>query len=71
VRVILESYSKEILKSTRKKFLDLAVEVRLYIFSVSELVKLLAKANKLIYQETGIFDNKNVSRPVQGGNANS
>jgi hypothetical protein len=71
MRAILESYSKEILKSTSEQFLDLAVEVRLQTVSTSELVKLLAKANRLRYQEMNIIDDENVSCLVQGGNVNS
>ena len=71
VRAILESYSKEILESASEQFLDLAVEVRLQTVSASQLVKLLAKANRLGYQETDIVDDENGARPVQGGNANS
>ena len=71
VRAILESYGKEILESASDQFLDLAVEVRLQTISARELVKLLAKANRLGYQEAGIVDNENGTRPVQGGNANS
>jgi hypothetical protein len=47
VRAILESYGKEILESASEQFLDLAIEVRLQIIGASELVKLLAKANRL------------------------
>jgi hypothetical protein len=71
VRAILESYGKEILESASEQFLDLAVEVRLQTIGASELVKLLAKANRLGYQETDIVDDENGARPVQGGNANS
>ena len=71
VRAILESYGKEIFESASEQFFDLAVEVRLQTISVRELVKLLAKANRLGYQETDIFEDENGSRPVQGGNANS
>ncbi len=71
VRAILESYGKEILESASEQFLDLAVEVRLRTISARELVKLLAKANRLGYQETDIIDDENGARLVQGGNANS
>jgi hypothetical protein len=71
VRVILESNSKEILESISEQFLDLAIEVRLQTISVSQLVKLLAKANRLGYQETDIVDDENGARPVQGGNTNA
>jgi hypothetical protein len=71
VRAILESYGKEILESASEQFLDLAVEVRLQTISARELVKLLAKANRLGYQETDITDDENGARLVQGGNANS
>jgi len=71
VRVILESYSKEILESTSEQFLDLAIEVRLQTISVSQLVKLLTKANRLGYQETDIDDDENSARPIQGGNTNT
>jgi translation initiation factor 6 (eIF-6) len=60
VCVILESYSKEILESISEQFLDLAVEVRLQTISASQLVKLLAKVNRLGYQETDIDDDENV-----------
>jgi hypothetical protein len=49
VRTILESYGKEILESASEQFLNLAVEVRLQTISARELVKLLAKANRLGY----------------------
>jgi len=68
VRAILESYGKEILESASEQFLDLAIEVRL---QTRELVKLLAKAKRLGYQETDIIDDEEGVRPVQGGNANS
>jgi len=71
VRAILESYGKEILESASEQFLDLAVEVRLQTISARELVKLLAKANRLGYQETDIVDDENGARLVQGGNENS
>ncbi|KAG4414295.1 hypothetical protein IFR04_012591 [Cadophora malorum] len=71
VRAILESYGKEILESASEQFLDLAVEVRLQTISARQLVKLLANANRLGYQETDIVDDENGARPVQGGNANS
>jgi hypothetical protein len=71
IYIILESYNKEILESASEQFLDLAVEVRLQTISASQLVKLLAKANRLGYQETDIDDNENGARPVQGGNANA
>lgn len=59
VRAALESYGKEILESASEQFLDLAVEVRLQTISASQLVKLLAKANRLGYQETDIVDDEN------------
>lgn len=71
VRTILEAYGKEILESASEQFLDLAVEVRLQTISARQLVKLLANANRLGYQETDIVDDENGARPVQGGNANS
>jgi hypothetical protein len=71
VRSILESYGKEILESASEQFLDLAVEVRLQTISARELVKLLAKANRLGYEETDTVDDENGAPPVQGGNANS
>ena len=71
VSAILETYGKEILESASEQFLDLALEVRLQTISARELVKLLAKANRLGYQETDIVDDENGARPVQGGNANS
>jgi hypothetical protein len=49
----------------------IAVEVRLQTISARELVKLLAKANRLGYQETDIVNHENGARPIQGGNANS
>jgi hypothetical protein len=71
VRSILESYGKEILESASEQFLDLAVEVRLQTISARELVKLLAKANRLRYKETDTVDDENSASLVQGGNANS
>ena len=71
VSAILETYGKEILESASEQFLDLALEVRLQTISARELVKLLAKANRLGYQETDTVDDENDAPPVQGGNANS
>jgi hypothetical protein len=71
VRAILEAYGKEILESASEQFLDLALEVRLQTISARELVKLLAKANRLGYQETDTVDDENGAPPIQGGNANS
>ncbi|KIN03078.1 hypothetical protein OIDMADRAFT_27538 [Oidiodendron maius Zn] len=73
VRAIMETYGKEILESASEQFLDLALEVRLQTISTSELVKLLAKANRLGYQETDAVDDENgaCAHPVQGANANS
>jgi hypothetical protein len=71
VRAILESYGKEILESASEQFLDLAVEVRLQTIGARELVKLLAKANRLGYQETDIVDDENGACPIRGGNASS
>ena len=69
-RAILESYGKEILNSASDEFLDLAVGLRLQTISARELVKLLAKAKRLGYQETDIIDDEDV-RHVQGANAGS
>ena len=71
MRAILEAYGKEILESASEQFLDLALEVRLQTISARELVRLLAKANRLGYQETDTVDDENGAPPVQGGNANS
>jgi hypothetical protein len=71
VRVILEAYGKEILESASEQFLDLALEVRLQTISARELVKLLAKANRLGYQKTNTVDDENDAPPIQGGNTNS
>ncbi|CZR66028.1 uncharacterized protein PAC_15928 [Phialocephala subalpina] len=71
VRAILESYGKEILESASDQFLDLAVEVRLQTIGARELVKLLAKAKRLGYEETDIDDDKKSTRPVQEANASS
>ncbi|KAG9242066.1 hypothetical protein BJ878DRAFT_517375 [Calycina marina] len=71
VRTILKVYGKEILESASEQFLDLALEVRLQTISARELGKLLAKANRLGYQETDIIVSENGAPPVQGGNVNS
>lgn len=71
MRAILEAYGKEILESASEQFLDLALEVRLQTISARELVRLLAKANRLGYQETDTVDDENGAPPVQGGNADS
>jgi hypothetical protein len=71
VRAILESYGKQILESASDQFLDLAVRVRLQTISERELVKLLAKAKRLGYQETDIIDDEDGVRPVQEANAGS
>lgn len=73
VSAILETYGKEILESASEQFLDLALEVRLQTIGTRELVKLLAKANRLGYQEIDTVDDENgaCAPPVQGGNANS
>lgn len=71
MRAILEAYGKEILESASEQFLNLALEARLQTINVRELVKLLAKANRLGYQETDTVDNENGASPIQGGNANS
>ena len=70
VRTILEAYGKEILESASEQFLDLALEVRLQTISPRELAKLLAKANRLGYQENDTVDDENGASPVQGGNEN-
>lgn len=64
VCAILESYGKEILESASDQFLDLAVGVRLQTISARELVKLLAKANRLGYQETDIVDDETYARLI-------
>jgi hypothetical protein len=64
VRAILEAYSKEILESASEQFLDLALEVQLQTISARELVRLLAKANRLKYQETNTVDDENSAPPV-------
>jgi hypothetical protein len=71
VRAILESYGKEILESASDQFLDLAIGVRLQTISARELVKLLAKAKRLGYQETDIIDDEDGVRYVQEANAGS
>ena len=68
---ILESYGKEILESASDQFLDLAVRVRLQTISARELVKLLAEAKRLGYQETDIIDDEDGACPVQEANAGS
>ena len=71
VRAILETYGKEILESASEQFLDLALEVRLQTISTRDLVKLLAQANRLGYQETDTVDDEDGASPAQGGNANA
>jgi len=71
VRSILDAYSKEILKSASDQFLDLAVGVRLQTIGAKGLVKLLAKAKRLGYQETDIIDDEEGVCPVQEANAGS
>ena len=67
VRAILESYGKEILESASDQFLDLAVGARLQTISVRELVKLLAKAKRLGYQETDIIDDDETAYQAHEG----
>jgi hypothetical protein len=58
VRVILETYNKDILKSVSDQFLDLVIKLRLKTISVRDLVNLLAKAKRLDYSETDVINNK-------------
>jgi hypothetical protein len=59
MRVILKAYGKEILESTSEQFLNLALKVQLQTISVRELVRLLAKANQLGYQEIDTLNDEN------------
>jgi hypothetical protein len=64
-RSILVAFGKEILEFASDEFLDLALELRLKTINACELVKLLAKADRLGYGDMDTIDDDDDVSPAQ------
>ena len=61
----MEEHREKILEAASDQFLDLAMELRLKTIGAGELVKLLAKADRLGYDKTDIIDDEEDVCPAQ------